>query len=350
MLMGNSGKKPRSGAKTGMIILCVVLAVILTAMIVFTAFVESLMNRINRDVSNETLSSSEIEEILKEEQAAGTGPSVHEDEIDFGNAPAGIVVGEGIINILLIGQDRRPGEGRQRSDAMILCTINPNAKTLTMTSFMRDVYVKIPGYRNNKLNACYAIGGMELLDACLEQNFGVHVDANVEVDFSGFMKLIDMVGGIELELRADEANYLNARGNWDVAENEGWALKAGRNKMNGSQALAFSRIRDIGMDFERTERQRKVIAALIDTFKEMSLPEMLKILEEAVSFITTDMSNKEITGCVMDMFPLLRGLTIKTQRVPMDGTYKFGNVNGVGDSIIIDFETNRKMLADTLTG
>ncbi len=346
--MDNAKKKTGSAKKTALIVLCVVLALVLAVIICVTAYIESWLNRINRDVNNETLSSSAAEEILQGEPT-GTGPTVNEEDIDFGNAPTETIGGGEVINIMLIGQDRRGGEGRQRSDAMILCTINPNTKTLTMTSFLRDVYVQIPGYRNNKMNVCYVLGGMELLDACLEQNFGIHVDANVEIDFSGFMKLIDMMGGVELELTAAEANYLNARGNWDITGYEGWTLTAGLNKMNGSQALAYSRIRDIGMDFERTERQRKVITALVGKFKQMSLSEILKVMEEAISLITTDMSNKEITGYVMDMFPMLKGLNIKTQRVPMDGTYRFGDINGVGDAIIIDFNANRKMLVDTLT-
>ena len=346
--MDNAKKKAGSAKRTALIVLCVVLALILAAIIFVTAYVESWLNRINRDVNNETLSSSELEAILGGE-ATGTGPTVNEADINFGEELRETIGGEEIINIMLIGQDRRPGQGRQRSDAMILCTINPNTKTLTMTSFLRDVYVQIPGYRNNKMNACYALGGMELLDACLEQNFGIHVDANVEIDFSGFMKLIDMMGGVELELTQEEANYLNARGNWDITGYEGWTLTAGINQMNGSQALAYSRIRDIGMDFERTERQRKVITALIGKFKQMSLTEMLKVMEEALSLITTDMSNKEITGYVMDMFPLLNGLTMNTQRVPKDGTFRFGDINGVGDAIIIDFDANRKMLVETLT-
>ena len=140
-----------SRTKVALIVLCVILAIVLAALIFLTAYVESWMNRLNRDVNNETLSSSEVEQILQQE-ATGTGPTVREDDIDFGKEPTVTIGGEEIVNILLIGQDRRPGEGRQRSDAMILCTINVNTKTLTMTSFLRDMYVQIPGYRNNKIN------------------------------------------------------------------------------------------------------------------------------------------------------------------------------------------------------
>jgi len=324
--------------------------VILITLVLTTAYAETVLGGIDRNPDKSTLSSSEIDDILQGE-ATGTGPTISEDEIIFADDPTEIVGADEhdeIINILLIGQDRRAGEGRQRSDAMILCTIDKNTNTLTMTSFLRDMYVQIPGYSNNKINACYAIGGMDLLDACLEKNFGVRVDANVEVDFSGFMKLIDMMGGVEIELTQAEADYLNYRGNWGVTGNDGWTLSAGKNLLNGSQALAYSRIRALGMDFERTERQRKVITALIGKAKTMSLTQLLDMVNTGISLITTDMTDKDIVGYTKDLFDMLDGLNIVTQRVPVDDSYRFGDVGGVGDCIILDFEVNRQFLLDTL--
>ena len=83
-------------------------------------------------------------------------------------------------------QDRREDETRARSDSMILCTFHKSEKKLTMTSFLRDTYVKIPGYGQNRINVAYAAGGMSLLNKTLENNFGVHIDGNVEVDFYQF--------------------------------------------------------------------------------------------------------------------------------------------------------------------
>ena len=106
-----------------------------------------------------------------------------------------------LINILLVGQDRREGEGRQRSDTMILCSINLETGETSLISFLRDLYVQIPGgYSDNRLNATYAFGGFDLLDATLTENFGVSIDGNFEVDFTGFEAIIDMVGGIDIEL------------------------------------------------------------------------------------------------------------------------------------------------------
>lgn len=348
--MKDSDKRVTPWKRKLMIAVCVILAVILAVLIFVTAYVEKILGGINRfDGNDVTLSQEEIDGILNDNDATGTGPSMDDDDVQFGEGPAVTIGGEKIINILLIGQDRREGQGRQRSDAMILCTVNTETGTLTMTSFLRDMYVKIPGYRNNKINACYPLGGMELLDACLEENFGIHVDANIEVDFSGFMELVDMVGGVDIELTADEAWYLNRNGNWGVEANQGWRLKEGVNTLTGSQALAYSRIRALGMDFERTERQRKVLTALVEKVKDLNLIQINDLITEAVSLVTTDMTNKEIFGYASDLFPLLAKLKINTQRIPADGTYSFANLPGAGDSIVLDFDANRQLLVDTLT-
>lgn len=329
-------------------VLCCVLAVILVALLLITIVAEDLMGQIQRPTDT-TLSSSEIEEILNGDTATGTGPTIPEDDIDFGTMPTDIIESPELINILLIGQDARSSTERRNSDAMILCTINRETKTLIMTSFLRDMYVQIPGYGGNKINACYPVGGMELLDKCLEKNFGVKVDANVAVNFSGFMKLIDMVGGVKIKLTSEEANYLNYRGNWGVTGNDGWQLRAGENNLTGSQALAYSRIRALGLDFERTERQRKVITSLLEKAKNMNLVELYALVKEGLSMISTDMSDSEIWNYVTELAPMLTDLKIVNQRIPIDGSYDFGNVGRIGDCIVLNFDVNRKFLAETLT-
>ncbi len=345
-------RKKANSVKRGILIaLCVLLSVILVAMIAVTVYVESLMNKINRDTVGESLSASEIQEILaQDDEPTGTGPAVRPEDVVIETTPAEIIdSGENMINILLIGQDRRPGEKRQRSDAMILCTINKTEKTVTLTSFLRDIYINIPNFGREKLNTAYVVGGMEMLDSALRENFGIQIDANIEVDFNGFMKLVDMVGGVDIELTKDEANHMNYKGNQDVEPHKVWSLKEGVNTLTGSQALAYSRIRYIGTDFARTERQRKVLTSLFEKTKGMSVLELNKLLNEAVTLVTTDMSNSEITNYALDLFPLLTGLAMETQRIPLDNTYYFELIEGVGDCIIMDFETNRQFLQDTLS-
>lgn len=349
--MDNTKKGSRGSWKRTLLgVLCAVMSVILCAMIFVTVYWKQKLDLINY-AQESTLSSEDIQAILDETDPTDpefSGPVISGSDINWGSDnPPVITSGENTLNILLIGQDRREGQGTQRSDAMILCTINKNTKTVTLTSFLRDMYVQIPGYAGNKINASYAIGGMKLLDATLETNFGIQVDGNVEVDFNGFMDVIDLLGGVEIELTQAEANYLNNNGNWDLESNEHWHLKAGKNQLNGSQALAYSRIRKIGMDFERSERQRKVLTALFEKVKGLSLLELNSLLDQILPLITTDIPASDITGYVVEFAPMLLDLKIVTQRVPADGTWYFAWVEGY-DAIVVDFAENRKLLAKTI--
>lgn len=143
--------------------LCTVLGIVLAVMVAFTVYVESLLGNITRfqDVAD-VLSQEQIEQIL------GEDPNIEDLELHEGYAEP-IEREEHIVNFLLIGQDRRGTNQRERSDAMILCTVNTKEKTLVMTSFLRDMYVKFPSYNgknygSNRINATYPIGGMEMLD------------------------------------------------------------------------------------------------------------------------------------------------------------------------------------------
>ena len=123
---------------------------------------------------------------------------------------------------MLIGQDRRKGEDRQRSDSIIICSVNKDKGEIILTSVMRDLYVPIPGYKDNRINAAYQFGGMELLDEVIEENLGVHIDGNVEVDFDGFMESLSVLGNLDIELNATEAKYLNAHSDLSETDETGW--------------------------------------------------------------------------------------------------------------------------------
>lgn len=344
-------QKTRTWKKKLLIAVCVVLTLSLAAMIFVSVYWYQKLDLIN-EATEGTISSEEIHEILNQTDPTTpdfTGPVINSGDVDFGEEkPPVIVSGENVINILLIGQDRREHQnGRQRSDAIILCTINKSKRTITMTSFLRDMYVQIPGYTARKINDSYALGGMKLLNETLELNFGIQVDGNVEVDFNGFMDVIDLLGGVDITLTEEEANFLNNRGNWEVEEYEKWDLQPGLNHLNGSQALAYSRIRYIGMDFERSERQRKVLSALFEKVKGRSLLELNSLLDKILPMITTDLSKTEITSYVFQVAPLLLDMNIVTQRVPADDTWYFAWVDDL-DVIVVNFEKNRKLLQETI--
>ena len=249
-----------------LVLLCFVLGLILIVMLVGTVYLQHLLGRIHYVDSGTapTLSPEELDAYLATQpEEINTAPTMDPEDVTFPDYDADIGRDSDIINILLIGQDRREDETRARSDSMILCTFHKSEKKLTMTSFLRDTYVKIPGYGQNRINVAYAAGGMPLLNKTLENNFGVHIDGNVEVDFHQFADIVDLLGGVEVDLRNDEAQWVNRE--------TGSSLSEGTNLLNGQQALAYARIRklDADGDFSRTNRQRKVITALLDAYREL---------------------------------------------------------------------------------
>lgn len=327
--------------------LCVVLALILTVMVAGTVYYESLLNKINRPGDTETLSGEELEQLLQEDIAEATGEAMEDDEVEIDGAEQ-IVTDEDTINIMLVGQDARPGEKRARSDTMILCTIRKSDGSVTLTSFLRDTYVNIPGVRKGKMNTAYAYGGMDLLADTVMENFGIKVDNTVEVSFTGFMDVINTVGGVEIDLSAAEATWLNKYGNSGVSGSTNWKLKEGKNLLDGDQALAYARIRKLDNDFGRTERQRKVLIAVVEQVRNLNLAQLNGLVNQLVGLITTDMTNAQITGYVLELFPLLADLKVNTQRVPIDKSYYYSNIKGAGDCVVIDFEVNRAFLKETL--
>lgn len=342
-------QRENKGLRVFLIILCVILGLVLALMTCATGYAVYLNSRVNRvDGTVETLSQEQMEQIMAEDTIppdATTAPVMREEDMDWGENEGQIIAtNDDVVNILLIGQDARPGEGRSRSDSMILVTFNKDKKTITMTSFLRDLYVQIPGYQDNKLNATYAFGGMPLLNSTLEQNFGVRVDGNVEVNFAYFAQVINALGGVDLELRADEANYINGGTGRNV-------LSAGMMHLDGDQALVYSRIRslDWDADFSRTNRQRKVINALIEKFRNTDLITLLGLMDDLLPMITTDMSNKDMIKLATELFPILKEATIVSQRVPADGAYELKTIRSMS-CVVADMDAARELLEQTMGG
>lgn len=343
--MSTDARKDNGKLKRKLLVtLCVILAVILVGLVALYFVADSILDGINKLDPNQTYAQLNPDELFEESEPLETDPITDQAETIFKN--------EDVINILLVGQDRRAHEGDdpQRTDAMILCTINKSTGTLTMTSFMRDLWVYIPEHYNQRLNMPYKLGGFPLLNKTLEYNFGVSADYNVEIDFSGFMEAIDTVGGVEVELTEAEAKYLNKRGNWDIEANHHWELKAGLNLLTGSQALAYSRIRQIGTDFGRTNRQRIVLTALVEKVKTLSSTELFDLARKLIPLIYTDMTNNQILGMIVEMLPILSKLEVVSQRIPMDKQYEFAKKGGA-DVIVMNknqLKINKELLATTM--
>ena len=245
--------------------------------------------------------------------------------------------GSGIVNILFIGQDRREGETTARSDSMILCTYHRKTGDVTMTSFLRDLYVPIPGHHHNRINAAYSEGGTALLDQTLRENFALHIDGNVEVDFSQFSQIIDLLGGVKLELREDEAAEINKE------------TGSGVQVLNGEQALTYARIRklDADGDFSRTSRQRKLMNALLGSYRNIKWKDLLPLIDELLPLISTDMNYGKLVLLAMEILPKLSDAQVASQRIPADGTFTDEKIDGMA-VLCADLEANRQLLRETL--
>ncbi len=247
--------------------------------------------------------------------SAADGNTLNPEDVQWNGEKYEPADNTGLINILLIGQDKREGEGRQRSDAMILCSFNPQTNKMAMISFLRDLYVQIPGYEDNRLNAAYAYGGFDLLKETLELNFGITVDGCFESDFEGFEKIIDTVGGVDIELTAEEADIVGA--------SEGLCT------LNGKQALTYARIRKIDSDFQRTSRQRKIMGAVFEKAKGYSLTELAMFFGEILPLMATDMTEDEIMSLALTFASSFQSLETESFTVPAEGTYKNEMIRGM---------------------
>lgn len=345
--MGSNTNKRKSAKRGILIALVVFLSIVLALLLAVTIFMTRFFNSIEKvDPNQETMSQEQIDAILKEETEPTdpdyTGEALTSDDVVLSDTPVDAVeTGDDVINILLVGQDTENLSQRSRSDSMILCTINKSAGTLTMTSFMRDMYVKIPEFYDQRMNVAYLLGGFDALYDTLEHNFGVQVDNGVAVNFASFQKVIDAVGGVEVELTAAEANHLNM-------QNYTWGLFEGVNILTGETALAYSRIRALqGGDFNRTNRQRTVMMAILDKAKDMPVTELYNLIETLIPMVITDMSNAEIIDAAMELAPMLQDLEIISQRVPIDDGYRMTMIDGMS-VLLPDLEVNREFLADTI--
>lgn len=321
---------------------------------------QSRLSRVNRvepanivkvDPSSEDFEVDE--ELVKKIQESEDVDVVDPEEIDWGDADIQVMQDKDVVNLLLIGQDRREGQGRQRSDTMIICSINKKRDVIVLNSIMRDLYVPIPGYSDNRINAAYQFGGMPLLDQVIEESLGIHIDGNIEVDFDGFLEAMIELGNLDIELKKEEADYLNAHTDLaDQTENgaEVWNLKEGVNSMTPVQLLAYVRTRYVGnSDWERTDRQRRVLMAAFEKAKSEGIKGILSMADKIFPNLTTDMTDAQLLGYVYSV--LTGGITdVENYRIPVDGTYLCQTLSVGMEVLVPNLSENSKYLQEYIYG
>lgn len=262
---------------------------------------------------------------------------------------------DGVINILLIGNDSRQNGEDGRSDAMILISVSDKTKSIYMTSLLRDMYVDIPGHDGNRLNAAYSFGGAELLMETIEKNLDIPVNRYVLVNFEAFAKLVDAVGGVDLELTTEELEYVNGylvEYNMLTDRPQGTdnmdTSKPGMVHLNGPQALAYCRNRYIGTDFGRTERQRKVLTAVIQKLPASMGTNAQELIDGLMPNLTTNLTQTECYRLSLMAGKLLT-YDIVSDNIPQPNTYSNATIRKMA-VLEVDFEANIKYLKEKIYG
>ena len=245
-----------------------------------------------------------------------------------------------VTNILFLGVDRRNADQNSRSDTMMMLSIDRVNKKLKLTSFLRDSWVYIPDHGYAKLNASCSWGGAQLVMDTLEYNFNVKIDHYVLVDFEMFKNIVNKLGGITVEVTEKEAKYMRNEVHLDI--------QAGENvKLDGNEALWYCRIRYLDSDFMRTQRQRKVISAIIEKAKSTPIPTLVEMVQEILPDVETDLTQSELMKLAGGAALSYIRYDVEQMRIPVDETWKSKRIKGQ-DVLSLDIEKNQQLLYDFL--
>lgn len=342
-------KQPKQpGKKKGLKIFLIVIAVILALLLILAGaaylYLQSKLKKMNIiELPKDTYAYTEpTDEVTRPPE---TGAETTEATTE---ATVPKMTADDIVNILFVGQAARAGEEETMADSTMLVSINTYTKEITCMSILRDSFVKLPDYKGHqcgraKFTVCYNLGyqwgggtagGMEMTNICLKDNFGIEVDYNVEVSFDSFIKMIDYIDGVDIDLTQAEADYLN-KDTLYVKR----TIEPGVQRLQGMEALSYARMRkaagDSESDIKRTERQRKVVEALLEKFRYRSIADLNKWIDILLPMVSTTMTPTDVTKLAARVLPIFSELKIKGATVPMEGwgdmvdIYQDGQIHSV---------------------
>ena len=361
--------KKKRGLKIFLIILAVLLVLGGIAVAAGAIYYNKMMNKMNiielpedTYVYTEETQLTEAAEEVAEPTAAVT-EEVTEATTVVTEPPK--AKAEDIINILVVGQSSRAGEESRMADTTMVVSVNTFDGTITVFSVLRDSYVKLPDYRGHvcgraKFTVCYGLGyqwgdiagAMEMTNICMRDNFGVEVDYNVEIDFESFIRVVDLMGGIEIELTEAEAKYLNADDLYVTYD-----VQPGLQYLDGMAALSYARMRkaegDNDSDIKRSARQRLVIETLLNKVRGLGLKELQRVADILLPEITTTMTPADVVSVLTRIIPVFDQVKIVGETIPVSGT-GWGEIidiydDGIPDSIIRFESPQQKKLIRAIT-
>lgn len=263
------------------------------------------------------------------------------DEIVF---PDGEIIRHGnALNILLLGTDEHTADFSEdaRADSIMLVSISRDTGDMKLVSIQRAMGVPVPGRSDDWLTHTFRYGGAPLTVQSVENAFLVAIDGYIRVNQKAFEEIINVIGGIEIELSELEAAALNDEIYTNAVTRS--RVQQGPNHLDGYDTLQYSRLRYIDSDWHRIERQRIVMRKMFDGIKGMSITQALAFSERVLPFVQTSFSRMEITS-MLTLFPKLAGGTIEEMSLPAQNTYHAA-VNTEGRVLnIADFAKNSEIL------
>ena len=361
-------KQPKKrGKKIFLIVLAVILVLVIGAVAAGAIYYNRMMNKMNIiELPEDTYVYTEetlgpVIEIEETEQHA-VEEETEETTVETTRPP---VSADDIINILIVGQSSRAGEESRMGDTTMLASINTYDGTVTLFSVLRDSYVKLPDYKGHvcgraKFTVCYGLGynwgdtagAMEMTNICMRDNFGVEVDYNVEIDFESFIKVVDYMGGVEIELTEAEAKYLNADDLYVKYD-----VQPGLQYLDGMAALSYARMRkaegDNESDIKRSARQRLLIDTLLDKVRGATLVQLQGVADILLPLITTTMTPADVVEILTRIAPVINDINIVGETIPISGT-GWGEIidiyeDGIPDSVIKFESPQQKRLIRAIT-
>jgi LCP family protein required for cell wall assembly len=256
------------------------------------------------------------------------------------------------VNVLLLGVDARPDEiGAMRTDTMILATLDPSDNSAGMLSIPRDLWVTIPGYGENRINMAhydgdeknYPGGGPALAKRTVQYNLGVPVNYYVRVDFGGFRRIVDAIGGIDIDVEAPiiDDTYPDENYGYDPLY-----IEAGHQHMNGELALKYARTRHGNSDFDRAKRQQQVLLAIRDQALQLDLlpklPELMVILAGTVQ---TDLQPNDILNLAQIAWKIDRS---KVKTVVLGTEFTVRRITPTGADVVLPIRERIRPVVDEM--
>ena len=327
--------------KTGKIVALVLILLLLVAFIAGFAFVKGKLNLINYDDGKkeyETIQEGDEDQI--DLDLSGL------EQVDPEGVPSGeIYKDENVLNVLILGTDERTKDFSEnaRSDSMMLLSINKKDHTAKLVSLERGMGVPILDgpYKGQYdwLTHCFRYGGADLVMEEVRECFRVDVDHFVRVNFTSVEYIVDLIGGIDVNLTAEEAVYLNSVPGTNVHE--------GVSHLDGKTALSYARIREIDSDWQRVKRQQTVVQACADKVKNASVSTLNELLNQILPMIQTNFTQSEIAKLML-IAPEFLGVEFERMTIPEHGTY--GGMTGMGGRKMFapDFAENARILREFL--